>query len=61
MTTPPSGHQPPRRRVLLHVGTPKTGTSYLQDVLFRNRETLERADILYPAHRFDAHFLRRWT
>ena len=24
-------------RVLLHVGTPKTGTSYLQDVLFRNR------------------------
>ena len=25
-------------RVLLHVGTPKTGTSYLQDVLFRNRE-----------------------
>ena len=45
------------RKVLLHVGTPKTGTSYLQDVLFRNRETLERADILYPANRFDAHFL----
>ena len=30
------------RKVLLHVGTPKTGTSYLQDVLFRNRETLAR-------------------
>jgi len=45
------------RKVLLHVGTPKTGTSYLQDVLFRNRETLERAEILYPADRFDAHFL----
>jgi hypothetical protein len=45
------------RRVLLHVGTPKTGTSYLQDVLFRNRQTLERAGILYPADRFDAHFL----
>ena len=28
------------RKVLLHVGTPKTGTSYLQDVLFRNREAL---------------------
>ena len=28
------------RKVLLHVGTPKTGTSYLQDVLFRNREVL---------------------
>ena len=28
---------PMSERVLLHVGTPKTGTSYLQDVLFRNR------------------------
>ncbi|MBI2243242.1 MAG: hypothetical protein HYU55_04605 [Nocardioides sp.] len=44
-------------RVLLHVGTPKTGTSYLQDVLYRNRRTLAAADILYPADRFDAHFL----
>ncbi|MGA8845568.1 MAG: hypothetical protein WB471_03020 [Nocardioides sp.] len=45
------------RRVLLHVGTPKTGTSYVQDVLFRNRDTLTAAGILYPAERFDAHFL----
>ena len=45
------------RRVLLHVGTPKTGTSYVQDVLFRNRETLTDAGLLYPADRFDAHFL----
>ena len=45
------------RRVLLHVGTPKTGTSYLQDVLFRNRRTLAGAGMLYPADRFDAHFL----
>ncbi|WP_435741849.1 hypothetical protein [Nocardioides sp. SYSU DS0663] len=44
-------------RVLLHVGTPKTGTSYLQDVLFRNRERLADARVLYPADRFDAHFL----
>ena len=44
-------------RVLLHVGTPKTGTSYLQDVLFRNRRTLANEGILYPADRFDAHFL----
>jgi len=44
-------------RVLLHVGTPKTGTSYLQDVLFRNRRTLARSGLLYPADRFDAHFL----
>ncbi len=45
------------RRVLLHVGTPKTGTSYLQDVLFRNRERLLEHGVLYPADRFDAHFL----
>ena len=45
------------RRVLLHVGTPKTGTSYLQDVLFRNRRLLGDHGILYAADRFDAHFL----
>ncbi|MBM7508120.1 hypothetical protein JOE61_001934 [Nocardioides salarius] len=45
------------QRVLLHVGTPKTGTSHLQDVLFRNRERLLEAGVLYPADRFDAHFL----
>ena len=45
------------KRVLLHVGTPKTGTSYLQDVLFRNRRAARRHGILYPADRFDAHFL----
>ncbi|NYE36265.1 hypothetical protein F4692_001369 [Nocardioides cavernae] len=45
------------RRVLLHVGCPKTGTSYLQDVLFRNQKVLREHDILYPAERFDAHFL----
>ncbi len=45
------------KRVLLHVGTPKTGTSYLQDVLFRNRRILAREGILYPAERFDAQFL----
>lgn len=44
-------------KVLLHVGTPKTGTSHLQDVLFRNRERLQRHGVLYPADRFDAHFL----
>jgi len=43
--------------VLLHVGCPKTGTSYLQDVLFRNQSVLREHDILYPADRFDAHFL----
>ncbi len=45
------------KRVLLHVGTPKTGTSHLQDVLYRNRRRLALHGVHYPAHRFDAHFL----
>jgi hypothetical protein len=45
------------KKVFLHVGTPKTGTSYLQHVLFHNRRTLHRHGITYPARRFDAHFL----
>jgi hypothetical protein len=42
---------------MLHVGTPKTGTSHLQDVLFRNRRVLKAAGINYPGKRFDEHFL----
>ena len=45
------------RRVILHVGAPKTGTSYVQDVLYLNRESLAEQGILYPADRFDEHFL----
>ncbi|QCC78560.1 hypothetical protein E2C04_00990 [Nocardioides daphniae] len=46
-----------RRKVLVHVGTPKTGTSHLQDVLFRNQKVLAKQGVNYPADRFDAHFL----
>jgi hypothetical protein len=45
------------KKVHLHVGTPKTGTSYLQHVLFHNRHQLRRHGIVYPAGRHDAHFL----
>ena len=45
------------RRVLLHVGAPKTGTSFVQDILFTHREALRERGILYPADRHDAHFL----
>ncbi|RYU10323.1 hypothetical protein [Nocardioides iriomotensis] len=44
-------------KVILHVGAPKTGTSYVQDLLFTHREELAAAGTLYPADRFDAHFL----
>ena len=45
------------KRVLVHVGTPKTGTSALQDVLFRSRQSLAEHGMHYPGDRFDAHFL----
>ncbi len=45
------------KRVLLHVGAPKTGTSFVQDILFTNREALRERGILYAADRHDAHFL----
>ncbi len=45
------------RRVLVHVGAPKTGTSFVQDILFTNRDALRERGILYAADRHDAHFL----
>ena len=44
-------------KVVLHVGAPKTGTSFVQDLLFTHREELLADGILYAADRFDAHFL----
>lgn len=36
------------RRVFFHIGLPKTGTSYLQTILWGNRETLRGAGVLLP-------------
>jgi hypothetical protein len=35
-------------KVFLHVGAPKTGTTYLQDRLFHNRVSLEKHGVFYP-------------
>lgn len=53
----PSPASPGSRRVLVHVGAPKTGTSFVQDLLWLNRASLAEQGILYPAGRFDEHFL----
>jgi hypothetical protein len=45
------------RKVVVHVGAPKTGTSFVQDLLFHSGDRLAELDICYPAERFDAHFL----
>ncbi|MGI9155714.1 MAG: hypothetical protein ACR2FG_03630 [Marmoricola sp.] len=44
-------------KVILHVGVPKTGTSFVQDRLFNNPESLAAQGISYPADRHDAQFL----
>ncbi|HET7736178.1 MAG TPA: hypothetical protein VFK52_09410 [Nocardioidaceae bacterium] len=36
------------RRVFLHIGAMKTGTTYLQKVMLRNREALADAGVLFP-------------
>lgn len=48
----------PRRplTVYLHIGPPKTGTTYLQDVLWRNRTVLRSHGLLFPGSRRVEHF-----
>jgi hypothetical protein len=41
--------QPARRRVYLHIGAPKTGTTYLQDRLALNARSLAEHGVHYPA------------
>lgn len=43
-------------RVILHVGAPKTGTTYLQNVLWHNRTALAEDGVLYPLSRPFEHF-----
>lgn len=41
----------PNEPVYLHVGPPKTGTTYLQEFLWSNRRALADAGVLYPGDR----------
>jgi hypothetical protein len=55
---PVTGHtQGMGAKVFLHVGAPKTGTTYLQDRLFLNRTSLGRHGIKYPTGLREDHFL----
>ncbi len=40
----------PAQRVYLHIGLPKTGTTSVQRILWRNRAALAAAGLAYPAH-----------
>ena len=45
------------RRVFLHVGSPKTGTTFLQNVLWSQRQKAAEQGVLLPLQRFGDHYL----
>lgn len=45
----------PARRLFLHIGLPKTGTTSMQEILWRNRTSLAEAGLLYPGRDSAAH------
>jgi hypothetical protein len=49
------------KRVFIHIGAPKTGTTYLQKVLAANRDRLELAGVLYPRVGREAHHSAVWS
>jgi hypothetical protein len=44
------------RRVFLHIGTPKSGTTYLQEKLALNRDAIAQQGLTYPDTRTGNHF-----
>lgn len=50
------GVPPSRPTIYLHVGAPKTGTTYLQDVLWQNRRQLARSGVNIPGSGLIDHF-----
>jgi hypothetical protein len=44
------------RRVFLHIGTPKSGTTYLQEKLAQNRAAIAAQGLTYPDTRTGNHF-----
>jgi hypothetical protein len=51
---PGGGSRP--SRVFVHIGAPKTGTTFLQNVLWANRERLAADGVLYPYEEAKQHF-----
>ncbi|PZS37182.1 MAG: hypothetical protein DLM62_20600 [Pseudonocardiales bacterium] len=52
--TPADGR--PRPRVLVHIGEPKTGTTFLQQVMWSNRAGLAAQGVVLPGHHPQDHF-----
>ncbi len=43
-------------RVFLHIGEPKTGTTFLQQVMWGNRRELAAQGLVLPGHHAQDHF-----
>jgi hypothetical protein len=54
----PAAPAEPRRppKVYVHIGAPKTGTTFVQSVLWANREQLATDGVLYPYEQAKQHF-----
>ncbi len=46
----------PQPAVFLHIGEPKTGTTFLQQVMWRNRSELAAQGVVLPGHHPQDHF-----
>ena len=53
---PGGGHASATSRVFLHIGEPKTGTTFLQQVMWRNRNELAAAGVVLPGHHPQDHY-----
>jgi hypothetical protein len=52
----PSPVPPQRPKVIVHVGEPKTGTTFLQQVMWRNRSELAAQGVVLPGHHPQDHY-----
>jgi hypothetical protein len=52
--SPPGSHGRPR--AYLHIGEPKTGTTFLQQVMWRNRTELAAQGVVLPGHHPQDHY-----
>jgi hypothetical protein len=50
------GDTDPPARVILHIGEPKTGTTSLQQIMWRNRSELAVQGVVLPGHHPQDHF-----
>jgi hypothetical protein len=60
VTSPPTQPSRPashrRTQVFLHIGEPKTGTTFLQQVMWRNRAELAAQGVVLPGHHPQDHY-----